>query len=555
MPYIPHSEEDRKEMLKTIGVDRIEDLFVEIPDDLRLKAPLNVPEGLDEYKLFGHLNELASKNMSASDAVCFLGAGIYDRYIPAVVGALISRGEFLTAYTPYQPEASQGYLQTIYEFQTMVAELYGMDLANASMYCGATAMAEGALMACSIKRRSQVVVSEAVHPHYRQVLETYCSPMDVEVKTIPALASGREESLDLVTEEAACLILQQPNFFGMITDIKAAREVCDRTGSLLLVSADPTAAGLLPTPGELGADIVTGEGQPLGIPMGLGGPLLGLFACRREYARQIPGRIVGRTHDEQGRLGYTMTLRTREQDIRRERATSNICTNEALMALAATVYMSAVGKNGIRSVAESTVQNTQYAISRLTEAGARIKYKGSVFGEFVLSLPIEASQVRDELHKRGILAGLPLGEYFEGEEHSLLVAVTEIRTKDEIDWFASELASVLDNEENDLWLVGASLDQSRVQVRQADGHVDARSVETIEKVTVTKSNWSIKDQFGLEMQFTDGALAEIHEEDTAGFEAVMAALSKQLEGWDEEWYEKVVYPPFEKNAAVVFERV
>jgi glycine dehydrogenase subunit 1 len=554
MPYIPHTDADRKAMLETIGVDSIEDLFVEIPEDLRLKGELDVPKGMDEHKLFSTLHDLAGKNVDLATTTCFLGAGIYDRFIPATVGALISRGEFLTAYTPYQPEVSQGYLQTIYEFQTMVAELYGADLANASMYCGATALAEAALMACSIKRRSVVVVSEAVHPHYRETLETYCWAMDVEVRVIPTAETGRVESLEALTDEAACLILQQPNFFGLIADMKAARKACDETGSLLVVSADPTACGLLPAPGEEGADIITGEGQPLGIPMGFGGPLLGLFACRKEFVRQIPGRIVGRTTDGQGRPGYTMTLRTREQDIRREKATSNICTNEALMALAATIYMSAVGKNGIRSIAESTVQNTQYAIKQLTAAGGRLRFGGKVFGEFVLDLPRSAEGVRDALLKKGILAGLPLGKHYKGMENSLLVAVTEIRSKAEIDRFAEALRSVLESEEEDLLIVGVSLDQARIKVRQADGHVDARAVETIAKVIVSKHNWSVKDQFGLDITFSNGSQALLPEEDSAGFEAVMKALSKQLPGWDDNWFDQVAYPPFEDNSTVVFEK-
>jgi len=442
MPYIPHTEEDTRQMLATIGVRSIDDLFREIPDDLRLNRPLDVPSALDEAQLFLHLKELSEKNVDLTKTVCFLGAGIYDRFVPSTVGAVISRGEFLTAYTPYQPELSQGYLQTIYEFQSMVAELYGMEIANASMYDGPTAMAEAAVMAHGLKGRDKVVVSQAVHPHYRQVLQTYCWSLGVEVVELPA-TSGATSDYKALTDGAACVIVQSPNFFGVIEDLSEARSKADAVGAMLVVVADPTAAALLPTPGSLGADIVVGEGQPLGIPMGYGGPLLGLFACKREYVRSIPGRIVGRTHDAAGRPGFTMTLRTREQDIRREKATSNICTNEALMALAATVYMTSVGKNGIRQVAEDTVRNTQYAIAALTKAGGKLKFGGKVFGEFVLSLPQSAEAVRDALLEKGILAGLPLGSSYPGMDNDLLVAVTETRTKAQIDHFAQSLAEVL----------------------------------------------------------------------------------------------------------------
>lgn len=440
MPYIPHTEADRKAMLETIGVDSIDDLFREIPENLRYRQELDVPSGFDEYRLFGHLKALSEKNIDLSRVTCFLGAGIYDRYIPASVGAVISRGEFLTAYTPYQPEVSQGYLQTIYEFQTMVAELFGMDVANASMYDGATAIAEAVIMASSINKRNVAYVSAALHPHSREVIDTYCWSMGMEVREIP-VEDGVTRDFSGVADDAACVVLQYPNFYGVIEELGAARDAARNSGALFLVSADPTACGILPPPGEFDADIVTGEGQPLGIAMGYGGPMLGLFTCKREYVRSIPGRIVGRTHDGQGRPGYTMTLRTREQDIRREKATSNICTNEALMALAATVYMTALGKNGIRSVAESTVRNTQYAIRRLTEAGGKLRFDRSVFGEFVLELPGNAEVVRDRLLDRGILAGLPLGPY--GLENCLLVAVTEVRTRAEIDRFADELAQAI----------------------------------------------------------------------------------------------------------------
>lgn len=442
-PYVPHTPQDEAEMLATIGVSSIDELFREIPENLKVKGELNVPASLDEHRLLGHLFDLSRKNKNClSDLVCFLGAGIYDRYIPASVGAIISRGEFLTAYTPYQPELSQGYLQTIYEFQSMIAHIYGMDLANASMYDGSTSMAEAAIMAHGVNGRNRIAVSQAVHPHYRQVLDSYCWSVDLQVDVMPA-GEGRTSDFGQVGADTACVIVQYPNFFGVIEDLHAAREAARKAGALFIVVADPVACAILPPPGEFDADIVVGEGQPMGIAMGFGGPALGLFACKSEFVRRIPGRIVGRTQDHAGNPGYTMTLRTREQDIRREKATSNICTNQALMALASTVYMSALGKNGLQEIARNSVRNTQYAIQALTGAGGKLRYSGKVFGEFVLDLPKPATGVRDALIERGILAGLPLGDYYGGMENSLLVAVTEIRTRAQIDAYARALKEVL----------------------------------------------------------------------------------------------------------------
>ncbi len=443
MPYIPHTDSDRREMLATIGAQSIDELFREIPEKLRV-APgsLDLPPALDEPRLMAHLWELSKKNVNLADVTCFLGAGVYDRYIPATVGAVISRGEFLTSYTPYQPEASQGYLQAIYEFQTMISEIYGMDLSNASMYDGATSMAEAAIMATGIKHRDKVAVSEAVHPHYRQVLDTYCWSMGIEVITLPAVATGVTDLS--AAADAACIILQYPNFFGTIEDLAAQRAACDSSEALMIVVADPVACALLKPPGAFGADIVVGEGQSLGVAMGLGGPMVGLFTCKKSLIRQIPGRIVGKTKEAHGeKPGYVMTLRTREQDIRREKATSNICTNEALMALAATVHMIALGKNGMREVATASVRNTQYAIQQLTAAGAKLHYSGRVFGEFVLELPKNPTVVRDALLEKGILCGLPLGSYYDELKNCLLVAVTELRTKDQIETYASALKEVL----------------------------------------------------------------------------------------------------------------
>lgn len=444
MPYIPHTDQDRKEMLATIGADSIDELFREIPDNLRLKGELNIPPALDEHRLLAKLSALGRQNKQMlNDAVCFLGAGIYDRYVPATVNAVISRGEFLTAYTPYQPELSQGYLQTIYEFQSMVAELFGMDVANASMYDGATAMAEAAILSHGANGRTKIVVSGAVHPHYREVLDTYCWSTSLSPVTI-STPDGITTDYSAVDTDAACVIVQYPNFFGGIEDLAAARDAARNAGAMFIVVADPVACALLKPPGEFDADIVVGEGQPMGISMGYGGPLCGLFSCKESLVRRIPGRIVGRTKEAHGEnWGYVMTLRTREQDIRREKATSNICTNEALMALCATVYMEALGKNGMQIVAKNTVQNTQYAIQKLTEAGAKLKFKGKVFGEFVLELPKDPREIQTTLLHQKVLAGLPLGFYYPELENCLLVAVTETRTKEQIDDFATKLKAAL----------------------------------------------------------------------------------------------------------------
>lgn len=444
LPYIPHTDQDRKEMLATIGVDSIDELFREVPENLRLKGQLDIPSALDEHRLLAMLSSLGRQNKQMlNDAVCFLGAGIYDRYVPSTVAAIISRGEFLTAYTPYQPELSQGYLQAIYEFQSMVAELFGMDVANASMYDGATAMAEAAILAYGANGRKKIVVSQAVHPHYREVLDTYCWSTSLDIDTI-ATPEGITTDYTKVDSEAACVIVQYPNFFGGIEDLAAARDAARSAGAMFIVVADPVACALLKPPGEFDADIVVGEGQPMGISMGYGGPLCGLFSCKESLVRRIPGRIVGRTTEAHGdNIGYVMTLRTREQDIRREKATSNICTNEALMALAATVYMEALGKNGMQTIAKNTVQNTQYAIKKLTETGAKLKFPGKVFGEFVLELPKDPTEIQTELLNQKVLAGLPLGFYYPELKNCLLVAVTETRTKEQIDDYARKLAALL----------------------------------------------------------------------------------------------------------------
>lgn len=447
MRYIPHTDEDIHQMLDAVGVTSIRELFKDIPDALYLQEPLPIPEGLDEHALLKHMAHLAGQNADTGSYLSFLGAGAYDHFIPSIVPTLISRGEFLSAYTPYQPEASQGLLQSIFEFQTMVCELTGMEVANASMYDAATALAESALMACQITGRPRVVVLQSIHPHYRQVLKTYLWTNSRELVEVPCPdgVPKLEALRQAVDEQTACVLVQYPNFFGLIEPLAPIVDLAHGVGALAIVCADPIALGVLKPPGEYGVDIVVGEGQSLGNWMGFGGPFLGLFACKQTYVRRIPGRIVGQTTDSEGRRGYVMTLRTREQDIRREKATSNICTNEALCALASTIFMSALGKQGFRALAETCTQKAHYAAERLTRLpGVSLRFPSvPFFKEFVLNLPLPAQVVCERLLTERIIAGLPLSSYFADMENALLVCVTETRTREEIDRFVQVMESVL----------------------------------------------------------------------------------------------------------------
>lgn len=444
MRYIPHTEEDIQIMLETVGVSSIRELFRDVPDTLYHTEPLPIPPALDEHHLFRHMAGMAAENANALDWVSFLGAGAYDHFVPSIVGAITGRGEFLSAYTPYQPEASQGLLQSIFEFQTMISELTGMEVANASMYDASTALAESALMACQLTGRSKVMVSQAVHPHYRQVLQTYLWTNARDLVELPLVngITDREQLRSALDDRTACVILQYPNFFGLIEPIAPAASAAKDMGALSIVCADPVGLGVLKAPGEYGVDLVVGEGQALGNSMGFGGPMLGLFACKQEYVRRIPGRIVGQATDTEGRRGFVMTLRTREQDIRREKATSNICTNEALCALAATIAMAALGKQGFRQMAETCTQKAHYAADALCQIpGVRLRFPDiPFFKEFVIELPGHAAAIRDRMLAHRILAGLPLGEFYPGMENCLLVCVTETRTRTEIDEFVSKLA-------------------------------------------------------------------------------------------------------------------
>lgn len=427
-------------MLKTIGVGELDDLFREIPEGLRVKGELGIPEWLDEHAIGRALGEIAAKNRSLDRTVSFLGAGIYEHYIPSIVMELISRGEFLSAYTPYQPEVSQGYLQTIYEFQSMICAITGMDVCNASMYDGATALAEAAVMAHGVTGRNKVVMSDSIHPHYKDCVRTLAAGIGIEVEEVPAAVA--HERLD---RDVACVLFQYPDFYGRILDPRHLIREAHAHGALAVAASEPIALGAIEPPGKMECDVLVGEAQPMGVPMGYGGPMVGYFCVRRALVRAIPGRIVGRTHDKDGRRGFVMTLRTREQDIRREKATSNICTNQALMALCATVWMAALGKGGLRQIAEASVQTAHYAAQELCKIpGVSLAFTEAPFAfEFAVDLGRDAAAIRDALLDKGILAGLALGDFRADMKNLLLVAVTEVRTKQQIDDFVHQIGQAL----------------------------------------------------------------------------------------------------------------
>jgi glycine dehydrogenase subunit 1 len=444
--YIANTPAEQREMLKTIGAASIEDLLVKIPPKARLSRPLALPPALAEADLVRHMRALAAQNADADRFSCFVGAGSYDHFVPSPINHLILRGEFFTAYTPYQPEASQGTLRTIYEYQTMIAELTGMDVANASIYDGASSLAEAVLMAHSVTGRDEIVLSAAVSPLHRRVVATYCDGPGLTLRACPAPdgAIDLDAARSLVTGKTAALVLQTPNFYGCLEDVAAAATLAHEAGALLIVAADPVNLGVLEAPGALGADIVVGEGQGLGVPMSFGGPNLGVFATRHELVRRMPGRLVGVTVDRDGGRGFVLTLQTREQHIRRAKATSNICTNVALCALMATVYLATLGKQGLVRVGELSMAKAHYAAARLSEIpGVSLKFSAPFFKEFALTLPRPAERVVARLLKDGILAGVPLKTFDRTLGNVLLVAVTERRTRAEIDRFADALGKVL----------------------------------------------------------------------------------------------------------------
>ncbi len=444
MTFNPHTLADRAEMLEATGIATVDEFFAPVPESVRFPR-LELPGALTEMEALERLGELADRNIAVRGENSFLGAGSYRHFVPAAVGQILARGEFYTAYTPYQPEVAQGTLQVIYEFQSLVAALTGMDVANASMYDGATALAEGALMTVSLpKRKRRVVVASTVQPSYRGVLATYLEGLDVEIVAVPMPAQGfltRAADIEpFLNDELACVVVQYPNFFGGIEDISAMADLAHGRGGALVVGAYPVALGLLKPPGELGADVVAAEGQSLGVAQSFGGPYVGLLAARQSFVRQMPGRLAGVTQDGKGQRGYVLTLQTREQHIRREKATSNICTNQGLMATAATVYMSTLGQEGFREVARRSYQNAHYLANQLASVpGYRIANEGQFFNEFVAVTPIPARDVVVRLLADGILAGLDLGSVDPALDHHLLVCATEVNSRVGIDRFVRAL--------------------------------------------------------------------------------------------------------------------
>jgi glycine dehydrogenase subunit 1 len=436
--YIPNSPDERADMLQQIGVGSVENLFDSIPEDLRLRRELEVPAALSEIELLARFDEMAARNQAAT-RVSFLGGGAYSHYIPTIVDHLISRSEFFTAYTPYQPEISQGTLQVIFEFQTLVCQLTGMDIANASMYDGSTAMAEAVLMAERVTRRQKVIVSSAVHPHYLEVAHTYVQNAGIDLQHAAFdSASGQTpgQAFDSIDDQTAAVVIQSPNFFGCIEDIEALANKAHAKGALLIVAVtEAMSFGLLRSPGACGADIVVAEGQSFGVPLSFGGPYVGLFATRDKYARQIPGRLVGEAYDKKGRRGFVLTLATREQHIRREKATSNICTNEGLIALATTIYLETMGRRGLQEAAGQCAQKAHYAAREIAKLeDFSLPFSAPFFNEFIVRASIAAAPLLERLaNERGIDGGIALSRFDSQQPTDFLVCVTETNTRDQID--------------------------------------------------------------------------------------------------------------------------
>ncbi|MCA9213740.1 MAG: aminomethyl-transferring glycine dehydrogenase subunit GcvPA [Planctomycetales bacterium] len=446
MAYFFNTPEDQKEMLEAIGAASIGELFRSIPDSLRLDRPLDIVPAMGELELTRHMSQLAALNAHADSHTCFLGAGSYDHFVPAVIDSLASRGEFYTSYTPYQPEVSQGNLQVMFEYQTLICELTGMDVSNASLYDGGSSVAEAALMCMSVSRRhGRVVVPDTVHPEYREILATYLNSIGTELVTVPSVNGkiSTEEIEPHLNDQTACVIIQYPNFFGSVEDVQQIGDLAHAAGAMLVVACDPIALGLLKRPGDLGADIVVAEGQSLGTPMQFGGPYLGIIACREKFVRRMPGRIAGETIDRRGRRCWVLTLQTREQHIRRDKATSNICTNQGLFALRACIYLSVMGPKGLYQAAYQSLQKANYAAQQITANDRfELAFDSPFFKEFVVRDTCgQVKALLDGARANGILAGVPLGHWYPEMANCFLVAVTEKRTRDEIDLLANQLAS------------------------------------------------------------------------------------------------------------------
>lgn len=437
--YIPNTETDKKQMLNSIGVNSMEDLFTDIPKELRLDRKLNLGRPLSEIELSKHMKDIENSNKSTSELVCFLGAGAYDHYIPSLVKHLAMRSEFYTAYTPYQPEISQGTLQVIFEYQTMISNLTGLEVSNASMYDGPTACVEASMVACANTRRKSIIVSKTVHPEVRRVLHTYMQFRDIEVVEVDMTegVTDVEKLKSLIDKETAGVIIQSPNFFGIIEDLKDVEKITHENKAMLITYIDPISLGILKNPGELGADIAVGEGQAFGSALNLGGPYLGFMAATKKLVRKMPGRIVGQSVDVDDKRAFVLTLQAREQHIRRYKATSNICSNQGLNALMAAIYLTTMGKEGLKEVAEQSAQKAHYAFKELTKRG---KYKPlfnkPFFKEFAITSEFDSRMVNKALIKSQILGGYELGRDYDEFKNGLLFCVTEKRTKDEIDKLA-----------------------------------------------------------------------------------------------------------------------
>jgi glycine dehydrogenase subunit 1 len=442
MRYIPNSPEERAEMLTSIGLSNAGELFRSIPSDVQLNRKLNITDPLAEPEVIAAMEEMAAKNTAAAKS-SFLGAGVYSHYSPTIVDHLIQRSEFFTSYTPYQPEISQGTLQYIFEFQTLICQLTGMEVANASMYDGSTAMAEAYLMAQRVTRRNKIIVADSVHPEYREVARTYTQHGEAEIVSVGFdEKTGRVAKLAGLDDKTAAVVVQSPNFFGCIEDLTSIAERAHAAGALLIVVVtEAISFGLLKSPGSCGADIVVGEGQSFGIPMSFGGPHVGLFATQDKFVRQMPGRLCGVAYDKNGNRGFTLTLSTREQHIRREKATSNICTNQGLIALAATIYMEAMGKKGLQEVAVQNAQKADYAAKRIAGInGFEIAFSAPKFNEFVVRAPKSADEILAKLRtENGIIGGLALSKYYAERPNEFLVCVTETSSKVRIDDLADSL--------------------------------------------------------------------------------------------------------------------
>jgi glycine dehydrogenase subunit 1 len=445
--FIPNTEAERNEMLQKVGLSKIEDLFSDVPKEFRY-PDLNLPEAVSEMEALQNLKDLAIANDSTEDLICFLGAGAYNHYIPAAVDAIISRGEFLTSYTPYQPEVSQGTLQAIFEYQSLVASLTGMDVSNASHYDGATSAAEACVLAYHHFRgkRTKFVLSRYLHPHYRETIKTYFQGYeDIHIMgdQVEDGMQTREDLLKLVDYDTAIVYVQYPDFLGRVQDFKAFAEQVHAFGAILAVSVNPLALGLIKPPSEFDADIVTGEGQPLGIPLSYGGPYLGIFTTKNEFIRKLSGRLVGETVDNEGKRGYVLTLTAREQHIRRSRATSNICTNQGIIALTSAVYMSLLGKQGLKKVAKLNYDKAHYAADQISKLkGFEVVNLGSFFNEFVVRTPIPVNELNLLLLDYDILGGYDLSTDYPELKNHMLLAVTEMNTKDDIDYLVETLQEV-----------------------------------------------------------------------------------------------------------------